>query len=109
MIKLCNTNDIAPNTAKEFSAAKEYRLFVVQHEGRFYGYQNNCPHAGLPLNLSPNAFLDIDKNYIQCANHMALFNIADGICIDGPCHGDSLKHIELIEKNGALWIETIDG
>lgn len=104
MIKLCPTEDIAVGAAKEFFASKEHRLFVVNHSGQFFCYRNRCPHADLPLNLAPNVFLDLDKRYIQCANHMATFNIKDGLCIAGPCPGASLESINIVEENGALWI-----
>jgi nitrite reductase/ring-hydroxylating ferredoxin subunit len=35
-------------------------------------------------------FLDLDREYIECATHAALFCIWDGVCVAEPCAGDCL-------------------
>ena len=64
--------------------------FLVRHGGRVLAYVDSCPHTGAPLNWEPDRFLDIDQRYIQCATHGALFRIDDGLCVQGPCAGQSL-------------------
>lgn len=106
MIKLCLSNQIAESTAQEFKLAGGNRVFVVRKGGNFYGYRNECPHLGWPLNMTPTGFLDIDQNHIRCVNHMAIFDIASGACISGPCTGAALQRETIIVKNDALWIDT---
>ena len=65
-------------------------ILVVRRGTHVYGYHNNCPHTGGPLNWVPDQFFDLTGEYIQCATHGALFRIADGVCEYGPCDGDRL-------------------
>lgn len=104
-MKLCHTSDLAEDSAQEFNLPDGRRIFVVRKDNLFYGYQNHCPHAGLPLNMTPTDFLDLDKRYIRCVNHMALFEIDSGNCIDGPCFGSQLKKETIVLKDDSLWIE----
>jgi nitrite reductase/ring-hydroxylating ferredoxin subunit len=55
-----------------------------------FGYENSCPHTGGPLDWVPDQFLNLEGNLIQCATHDALFSIEDGLCLKGPCAGQSL-------------------
>ncbi len=74
--------------------------FVVRRGDRVHAYRNRCPHAGHPLNLKPHDFLTPDGSLIVCCSHGALFEIATGRCVDGPCAGQSLE---------ALPVEVIAG
>lgn len=69
--------------------------FLVCTKGRVYAYRNNCPHIGAPLNWVANQFLTEDKKHIVCALHGALFRIEDGLCIAGPCYGESLEALPI--------------
>ena len=80
LIELCHINDLDEVAAKEFRIDDARRIFVINKQGQFYGYYNVCPHAGWPLNLNPDVFLDTNKEFIQCANHMAAFDIRSGNC-----------------------------
>ncbi|MDH3899631.1 MAG: Rieske 2Fe-2S domain-containing protein [Gammaproteobacteria bacterium] len=77
-------------------------IFVVRREEQVYGYINSCPHTGGPLDWVPGQFLDLDREYIQCATHDALFGIADGICVAGPCAGDRLTTVPLVIEAGEV-------
>ena len=92
--KLCNLDDIPENGCRGFkpdnNTTLEASIFVVRQSQETYLYQNRCPHLGLPLEWMPDQFLDRDGCYIQCATHGALFRIQDGVCIAGPCPGETL-------------------
>jgi len=90
-IELCHSSDLDEGAAKEFHIDDTCRIFVTKKQGQFYGYYNVCPHVGWPLNLSPDVFLDPNKEFIQCSNHMAAFDITSGHCFAGPCKGASLN------------------
>ena len=66
-------------------------VFAVKKDGQIYVYVNACPHIGIPLEFQPDEFLDMEKRFIQCANHGALFEIETGDCIAGPCAGQALQ------------------
>ena len=84
------------------TAAGLQDILVVRRGSQVYGYLNSCPHTGGPLDWVPGQFLDIDREHIQCATHDALFNIADGVCIAGPCSGDRLTVVPLAIEAGRI-------
>ena len=50
-----------------------------------------------------DAFMNADATRIVCAAHGAQFDIATGVCILGPCIGESLRRVRLIElEDGSL-------
>ena len=85
-------------------------VFVVRQGERVFGYRNSCPHTGGPLDWVPDRFLNLDKDYIQCATHDALFRLHDGACVAGPCKGDSLAAVPVIIEAGdvVVLMDTLD-
>ncbi len=89
---LCHLEDIPDRDARGFEFHGE-TLVVVRQGDEVFVYRNQCPHLGIELNFQPDVFLDSDGEFIQCANHGALFRIEDGYCLAGPCSGQSLETI----------------
>lgn len=87
------------------SAWGPLELFVINDNGQFHAYKNQCPHTGVNLNWQPNQFMDIDNKYIQCSTHGALFRIHDGYCVRGPCAGASLAALPLKIEQGNILVE----
>jgi nitrite reductase/ring-hydroxylating ferredoxin subunit len=54
----------------------------------------------------PDQFLNLDKDYIQCATHAALFRIEDGRCVAGPCRGDVLNALPLAVDKGEIFLDA---
>jgi nitrite reductase/ring-hydroxylating ferredoxin subunit len=69
------------------------RGFLVKATNGVAAYINTCPHAGHPLNFKPERFLTPDRSLILCASHGALFTRDEGLCIAGPCPGQSLRRV----------------
>lgn len=74
-------------------------FFVIFRNKKLGAYVNSCPHTGAPLEWQKNQFLDLEKNFIECSLHGALFEIDSGLCIHGPCEGDNLISLP-IRKQG---------
>ena len=55
---------------------------------------NVCPHAGRRLDWAPNQFL-IEDGKVICTAHGAMFKLADGECVSGPCRGASLTPVRI--------------
>jgi nitrite reductase/ring-hydroxylating ferredoxin subunit len=92
-VKLCRLDDVAQPGARGFSFRAGEALFagfVVRAGGEMRGYEDQCPHAGMPLALMPHRYLTREGDLILCASHGALFRPLDGICIGGPCAGRAL-------------------
>lgn len=82
-----------------------FRMFVVRLEGNAVrGYVNRCPHYSLPLNHQADEFLTRDRSRIMCRQHLALFDLNDGVCIDGACEGNGLTLVEVTVSQGQLAI-----
>jgi len=78
--------------------------FIVNWKGRFFAYQNSCPHTGVSLNWMPNQLLDLESRYLQCGLHGALFEPDTGLCVHGPCVAQSLLQLPLITHNDGLYL-----
>ena len=70
------------------------RGFVVRWRGEFFAYENVCPHAGHPLNMTPQGFFNPDLSLLICSSHGAVFEPRTGECVAGPCAGAALKALE---------------
>lgn len=93
---LCHVDDIGDPGSRGVTVHTvegPLEIILVRKSGRIYGYRNSCPHTGGPLDWMPDQFLDLDRKYIQCATHDALFCITDGMCIAGPCTGEQLIRV----------------
>lgn len=95
--RLCSRRDIDNVESKGFELQvneKQLKLFCIHKRQQLHCYLNQCPHTGITLEWMPDQFLDITGELIQCATHGALFSIKNGLCIRGPCAGQSLIAIE---------------
>ncbi|MBL7004838.1 MAG: Rieske 2Fe-2S domain-containing protein [Gammaproteobacteria bacterium] len=110
MLKIAQTNEFEDLSSRGFTYEKggeSISGFVVHQYGQYFAYVNQCPHTGAPLDWVEHQFLDSDKEYIQCAVHDARFVIDSGECVLGPCSGQSLKQLPIVEKDGDLLLEEI--
>lgn len=76
-------------------------LIVHCAPGHYRAYFNICPHAGRRLDYAPGKFL-IDRETLICAAHGATFQLEDGLCVAGPCRGQSLRRLEVRVEGGVL-------
>ncbi len=102
-IRLCKLSELETIDSRGFvisDVSPERNIFIVRKENNVYCYENSCPHNFMPMEWQPDTFLNYDKDYIQCANHGALFEINNGTCIYGPCIGQTLCDIDIkVEDN----------
>jgi nitrite reductase/ring-hydroxylating ferredoxin subunit len=105
---LCPLDALADPGAKGFTlAAAEGRreILVVRRLGHVFAYENACPHIGTPLDFLPDQFLTRDRRHLLCSTHGAMFEIASGLCIHGPCRGKSLKPVPVTIRDGQVVLE----
>lgn len=109
---LCKIDDLADPGSYGFDVelTQGGRLsgFLVRKGGEVFGYRNQCPHLGAPLEWQPHQFLDLDNSLIQCAMHGALFQIRDGLCLRGPCVGNSLQSLTIVQRQYQLLLRVED-
>lgn len=92
-VKLGPLDLIADGSARNFVLelrAGRFHGFVVRRGGGVVGYVDRCPHMGLPLAQKLDDYLSGDGSLISCDWHGALFDIASGVCVGGPCPGARL-------------------
>lgn len=106
--KLCHIDDLKDGTALGFDplAKGQDTLFVVRQGPVLRSYKNDCPHwPGSPMAWRKNAYLTSDGAHIACHGHGARFDIESGLCISGPCDGQSLQSLELkVDENGYVYV-----
>ena len=81
----------------------QLKLIIVNNNGIIHAYMNQCPHTGVNLEWKPHQFLDNTGQLLQCSTHGALFEISSGLCIRGPCNGQSLERLESEIDSGVLY------
>jgi nitrite reductase/ring-hydroxylating ferredoxin subunit len=108
---VCAAGSIEPGAAKAFSLSRvtesgEQRPFpiVVVRTGAdsYMGYVNACPHQGTWLNIGSGEFFSRNRAFLRCGRHGATFEIETGLCVDGPCSGQSLEPIALAVIDGEV-------
>lgn len=79
------------------------RAFAMRFDGRVVAYMNRCVHVPTEMDWQPGQFLDMDKRWILCSIHGAVYEPADGRCIGGPCGRGRLTPIALQERDGQVY------
>lgn len=67
-------------------------LVLLRRGDRVRAWLNICPHAGRRLDWAPGRFL-LSKGQLVCAAHGATFETDAGLCVAGPCRGQSLRAV----------------
>jgi len=108
---LCRLEDIPDGASKGFAAIAGgfTGLMAIRRGNAVFVYVNSCPHIGTPLDWTPDRFLSRDGRTIVCATHGAQFRIDDGVCINGPCIGDSLESVPAEIRDGTVYVPNDAG
>jgi nitrite reductase/ring-hydroxylating ferredoxin subunit len=104
-IRLGALDLIADGKARNFVIelrAGRFHGFVVRQGGEVRGFVDRCPHMGLPLAKTLDEYLSDDGSLIQCDWLGALFDIASGACVGGPCPGTRLTPWPVQLTDGAI-------
>lgn len=110
VVRLCHSSDLAEGSARGFDLHSHGRdtMFVVRRNG-LHAYRNACPHwEGASMPWRKDAYLNVDATRIVCSAHGAQFDIETGVCLTGPCPGQTLTHVPLIEtEDGSLHVDLV--
>lgn len=79
------------------------RAFALRFDGRVVAYMNRCVHVPAEMDWQPGEFLDMDKRWILCSIHGAMYEPADGRCVGGPCGRGKLTPISVEEEGGQVY------
>jgi nitrite reductase/ring-hydroxylating ferredoxin subunit len=109
---VCRLADLADPGAREFFVGEgdwPFRGVVVRRHGAVHAYANVCPHQRHPLNLAADDFLVSLAGgvLLRCASHGALFVPENGLCVAGPCSGQSLRRLECrVDATGMIRVQV---
>ena len=109
---IAQVEELAPGRVKKFwLVCQKYRLdgFLVNHGGSYYAYVNRCRHMATPLDFVRDEFVSEDGRFLRCYTHGALYEFATGLCVDGPCKGESLHRLPVRIDQGEVLVGCPEG
>ena len=81
-------------------------IVLRDQAGVLRAYVNRCRHLPIPLDGGSQRFFDDSGDLLMCGTHGALYRREDGLCVEGPCRGLSLRPLPVSEDpDGTIWIE----
>lgn len=104
--------DVEPGAVKKFwIICQKYRVtgLLVNDGGRFHAYVNRCRHMATPLDFIRDQFVSEDGQYLMCYTHGALYERETGLCISGPCKGESLYRLPVCVDQGDILVSCPEG
>lgn len=78
-----------------------FQVILVRVGGEVHGWRNRCPHIGIGLDWGDGRCLS-GENELTCAMHGARFLADSGLCVDGPCAGQSLEPFAVHVEDGKV-------
>jgi len=105
---IAKVEDVAPGSVKKFwLICQKYRIdaFLINDGGNFFAYVNRCRHMTTPLDFIRDEFLSEDRRHLMCYTHGALYETHTGLCIAGPCKGESLFRLPLLVDRGEVLVD----
>lgn len=103
---IAKVDELAPGSVKKFwLICQKYRFdaFLINDRGSFHAYVNRCRHMPTPLDFVRDEFLSDDGRFLRCYTHGALYEFATGLCVDGPCKGESLYRLPVrVDRDDVL-------
>lgn len=109
---IARVGELAPGSVKKFwLICQKYRLdgFLINDRGSFHAYVNRCRHMPTPLDFVRDDFLSDDGRFLRCYTHGALYEFGTGMCVDGPCKGESLYRLPVRVDRGEVLVGCPSG
>jgi len=109
-VRVCAVDALVPGEAQTTALAPDPRgrpreaLIVRDHAGTARAYLNRCRHLPIPMDCGSRDFYDDTKTRLICVTHGATYRLDDGVCDWGPCKGDALEALPLVEREGVLYV-----
>jgi len=102
---ICKLDDIPIGGSREFCLQQRgtrQNIFLLRLEDRVVAFHNLCPHQGRSLSYATDSFLISSGSSLVCPHHGAAFRLPDGLCIEGPCSGDSLQPVDIFVRSAEI-------
>jgi nitrite reductase/ring-hydroxylating ferredoxin subunit len=105
-IKIARTEDVPDGKTIKFRIPGNGRPldgFLARFQGKLIAYENRCRHLPVSLDFFDGRFFTQDGQHFVCHNHNALYEPLTGLCVQGPCEGQSLKPLPIEVADGDVW------
>lgn len=79
------------------------RAFALRFEGQVVAYLNRCVHVPTEMDWQDGEFLDMDRQFIMCSIHGAVYEPDTGRCAGGPCGRGKLTALQVQERQGQVY------
>jgi nitrite reductase/ring-hydroxylating ferredoxin subunit len=109
---VAKVGEIEAGSVKKFwIICRQYRVdgLLINDQGSFYAYVNRCRHMATPLDFIRDEFLSEDRCHLMCYTHGALYEFATGLCVAGPCKGESLYRLPVRVDRGEVLVGCPEG
>jgi nitrite reductase/ring-hydroxylating ferredoxin subunit len=104
--------EMTPGSVKKFDLiCQKYRIdaFLINYQGGFRAYVNRCRHMTTPLDFVRYQFFTEDARHLICMTHGALYDPESGLCVDGPCKGQSLYPLPVRVEGDEVLVSCPEG
>ena len=104
--KLANIAEVQDDKWYEYTVQTNSGLqsiMLIKNDQKLTAYLNSCPHQGRRMDYAQGQFLTDDLGHIICPAHGAEFTVEDGLCINGPCKGQSLVAVHVQINDEAIF------
>jgi len=109
---IAKVDELKAGSVKKFwIICRQYRVdgFLVNDQGSYHAYVNRCRHMPTPLDFIRDQFLSDDQRHLMCYTHGALYEFGSGLCIAGPCKGESLYRLPVRIDRGEVLVSCPEG
>lgn len=105
---LVHSREITPHKVKVIQLEnRKHSIACVKMNDKIKAYENNCPHADVPLDSLYKIEIDPRALTLKCSVHNAFFRVEDGYCVAGPCEKQSLKPVPIVVDDQG-WVYLTD-
>ncbi len=105
--RICDVDELGEMEARGFVGrvdGMQRNIFAVRRNSKIYIYLNKCPHVGSLIDHIQGQFFAPDGVHLRCGMHGAIFRIEDGVCVTGPCEGESLRRLTTEVRDGGVFL-----
>jgi nitrite reductase/ring-hydroxylating ferredoxin subunit len=107
MTPLCAASDVTAEQPMLVRLTPTTSVIVLRLAGNEpVAYRNVCPHMGIELDWDARRLLTHNGRFLQCTGHGALFNPSTGVCVRGPCAGESLIPLPVRIADGMVILDS---
>jgi nitrite reductase/ring-hydroxylating ferredoxin subunit len=82
---------------------------LLRHGAGLAAYRNLCRHDEVSLDCGDGEFFTDDGRHLRCRVHGALYRPGDGVCVAGPCEGESLESFPVERVGGIIGVRLAPG